>query len=155
MKKKLLIILAIIALVVIGIVIGAVGILHFKDKDEGDSRVTNEEAEEDKEERYLTIINDTGEVLNEVRIFVGEGSEIESAYQKNPDETSFSIKIPEEFEEYDTFTIVFIDRYEFKYEKTISGVATEGRTEVKISQDDYIKQDGDTFKKIEKWFNGD
>lgn len=155
MKKKLLIIVAVIALLIIGIVIGGFAVMHFKDKTEGNSAVSNEVAEEKEEERFLTIINDTEEVLNEVRVFVGEGTEIESAYQKNPDEKSFSIKIPKEFEEYDTFEVVAIDRYELKYEKTISNVATEGRTEVKITPDDYVEQEGDFMKKVEKWFNRD
>ena len=122
---------------------------------DGNSRVTNEEAEEDSKGRYLTIINSTDQVINEVHVTVGAGTEIEDAFQENPDERSFSVEIPESFEEYETFTVSIIDRYGLKYEKEISDVKDKGRTEVEITEDDYVKQDGDFKRKIDRFFNGD
>lgn len=155
MKKKAIMILSIIALLVVGAVIGIVGISLFNNKDDGNSRETNEDAEKKEKSRYLTIINDLDEIINEVHITTGEGTEIESMYQKNPDEVSFSIEIPKDFDEYDTFTITVIDRYDLKYEKVVSDVKENGRTEVKITEDDYIEQEGDWKKKIDKFFNND
>ena len=121
----------------------------------GDSRVTNDKADKDEENRYLTIVNGTGQILNEVHITVGEGTEIEQGYQKNPDETSFSVKIPKAYQEYDTFVITLIDRYELKYQKEVKDVPKSGRTEVTVTEEDYVEQDGDIWKKADKFFNGD
>lgn len=152
MKKVIGIIIALVVAVAVGVLVAVV--ISNKGK-EGDSRITNDKAEKDEKNRYLTIINETDEVINEVHITVGDGTEIEHGYQENPDEDSFSVKIPKQYEEYDEFTITFIDRYEFKYEKTIDDVKDTGRTEVVVSEDDYVKQKGDWKKKVDKWFNKD
>ena len=149
MKK----IIAIIIIISIGLIF-AMGIFnHFTNKD-GSSRITNEEAEKDNQDRYITIINETDQIINEVHI-KADNTEIESCYQKNPDEQSFSIKIPKEFNEYDNFSIILIDRYGIKYQKTISNVPITGRIEVVINRSNYIKQEGDWKKKINRFFNRD
>ena len=84
---------------------------------------------------------------------MSEGSEI--AHKEKPEENNIVIKIDKAFESYNNFTITLIDRYNLKYEKQISNVKKEGRTEVKITEDDYVKQDGDWKKKLDKWFNND
>lgn len=142
-----------IIIAVMVIVLAIVGFVFINSSGQGKTRTTNDKAETDEEGRYLTIINETGEIINEVRIQVGEGTEIESMYQKNPDEKSFSIEIPEEYEEYNKFTIIVIDRYELKYKKTVKEVKEKGRTEVKITKDNYVKQKGDWKKKWIEWFN--
>lgn len=148
MKKFFAIIL------VIAIIIGA-AVLIIKIKQVNDSRVTNDFAEKDIDGRYLTIINDTDQVINEIVVTVGNGTEIEEMKQSNPDERSFSIKIPEEYSEYNTFMVTLIDRYNMKYEKEVKEVKEKGRTEVIINKDNYVKEKGDFFKKINKFFNGD
>lgn len=150
MKKVIAVVIAVILVLIVGIVIG-VSVMN----DKGNTRQTNDKAEKDEKNRYLTIINKTGEIINEVHITVGEGTEIEQGYQENPDEDSFSVKIPKDYEEYDSFTITLIDRYELKYETTIEDVKEKGRTEVVITKDDYVKQDGDWKKKLDDWFNAD
>ena len=147
MKKVIAVVIAVILVLIVGIVIGVFVT--------NDTRTTNDKAEKDEKNRYLTIINKTGEIINEVHITVGEGTEIEQGYQENPDEDSFSVKIPKDYEEYDSFTITLIDRYELKYETTIENVKGKGRTEVVITKDDYVKQDGDWKKKLDDWFNAD
>lgn len=127
---------------------------HFNPED-GDSRTLNDDAEKDTKHRYLTIINATSQIINEVHVTIGEGTEIEHGYQKNPDENSFSVKIPNDYDEYTTFTITFIDRYGIKYQKKATNVKTQGRTEVKITEDDYVEQDGDFKRKIDRFLNGD
>ena len=117
--------------------------------------VKNDIAESDKQGRYLTIINHTDQIINEVHITVGEGTEIEHGYQENPDEESFSVEIPEEYKEYSTFTVTFVDRYGMKYQKKITDVSERGRTEVEIMEEDYVEQDGDLTRKIDRFFNGD
>ena len=150
MKKG--IIIAIILLLIVFTVFGGVSILLHK---RGDSKVSNDKAEKDENGRYLTIINDTNQVINEVHITVGLGTEIEHAYQKNPDEKSFSIEIPKQYNEYDTFTVTLVDRYELYYVKDVTGAKAEGRTEVIISEENYVKRDGDIRSKIDKVLNGD
>lgn len=150
MKKVIAVVIAVILVLIVGIVIG-VSVTN----DKGNTRQTNDKAEKDEKNRYLTIINKTGEIINEVHITVGEGTEIEQGYQKNPDEDSFSVKIPKDYEEYDSFTVTLIDRYELKYETTVKNVKEKGRTEVVVTKDDYVKQDGDWKKKLDDWFNAD
>ena len=151
MKKVIIIILAV---VLVATVVG-LGIFYLSSDKSGNSRVTNDEAEKDTKGRYLTIINDTNQIINQVHITVGDGSEIEHAFQKNPDEKSFSVEIPHDYDEYNVFTVTFIDRYEMKYQKAVTVTKEKGRTEVKITQDDYVKQDGDFKRKIDRFFNGD
>lgn len=153
MKNTFLIILGIIAIFVVGIIgIGAINGLFNKDKN---TKVTNDVAEKDTDSRYLTIVNDTDQLINEVIVLVGEGTEIEQARQKNPNEKSFSIKIPTQYNEYKDFTVVLIDRYGLKYQKTVTNMTAQGRVEVKINENDYVKQRWDIMRKINKFFNGD
>ena len=120
-----------------------------------DTRTLNDYAEKDEKGRYLTIVNETDQIINEVHVTMGDGSEIEKMKQTNPDESSFSIEIPKQYSEYDTFTVTLIDRHDLKYIKEITNVADKGRTEVVISEDDYVKEKGDFWDKVNKWFNGD
>ena len=117
--------------------------------------VSNEEAQSDKENRYLTIVNKTGQIINEMRVTVGDGSEIESLKQIMPDEKSYSVKIPDSFREYSTFTVTFLDRYGLLYEKTVDQAAETGRTEVVVTKEDYVEQKGDWKRRVDQWFNGD
>ena len=150
MKKIIMTLTVVILAVVVGF-----GVFNYISNKDGSSRVNNDKAEKDTQGRYLTIINDTKQVINEVHITVGEGTEIEQSYQENPDENSFSIEIPKDYDEYETFTVIFIDRYGLKYQEKVTNVKERGRTEVKITEDDYVKQDGDFKRKIDKFFNGD
>ena len=114
----------------------------------------NDDAQKDKKGRYLAIVNGTGEVINEIHVLVDEGCEIESMAQVNPDEESMSIQIPKEYAEYDAFEVIMIDCYGFKYQKKITEVNTKGVTVVKIEASDYVKQSGDWWKSIVRFFNG-
>ena len=148
MKKVVLIISAIVLfLTIVGIVF-----LIFTNKD---TRIQNDDAEKNENGRYLTIINKTDQIINEVHITVGSGTEIENMKQTNPDETSFSIEIPTQCSDYKAFTVTLIDRHELKYVKEINTVADKGRTEVVITEDDYVEEEGDFWNKVSKWFNGD
>ena len=121
----------------------------------GDADVLNVEAEKNKEKRYLTIINETNQVINEVYVYYGDGEEAETMHVHEPERDSFSIEIPEELVEYDKFTVTMIDRYGYKYEKTVRDVGSKGRTNVKISEENKVKQKGDFFRGIEQFFNND
>ena len=114
----------------------------------------NDDAAKDKRNRYLTLINETGAIINEIHVTVGEGTEIESMARNNPEASSISIKIPKEFAEYDTFVVVFIDRHGLKYQKEVTNVDAVGMTEVRVDKDDYVKQKGDGWRKIQRFFNG-
>ena len=148
MKKALIIAGSILSVVIV------VGMILFVNANKT-TRTLNDDAEKDEEGRYLTIVNKTDQIINEVHITVVDGSEIEKMKQTNPDENSFSIEIPKQYSEYDTFTVTLVDRYDLKYIKKVTDVADKGRTEVVITEDDYVKEKGDLWDKINKWFNGD
>lgn len=148
MKKALIIVGSVLLVVaIIGIIIAVTT--------NQDTRKPNDDAEKDENGRYLTIVNETDQIINEVHITVGDGTEIEDMKQTNPDETSFSIEIPKQYSEYDAFTVTLIDRHDLKYVKEITDVADKGRTEVVITEDDYVEEKGDFWDKVNKWFNGD
>ncbi len=115
--------------------------------------ITNSQAEHDQKGRYITIINDTGSVINEAYLTVGEGTEIEETKRKNPDENNIVVKIPQDYNEYDTFTVVLIDRYKNKYEKTESNIPRTGRTEIKVSEEDMVNHSW--INDVYEFFNGD
>ena len=124
-------------------------------KKEGNTREDNDTAQKNKhKDRHISIINDTEQIINEVHITVGSGVEINHAYQKNPDETSFSIKISKDYKDYDEFTIILVDRYENKYKKTITSVPIVGISEVRFTAED-ITEEPSFWKKIEMWANKD
>lgn len=148
MKKVIFIIVAIILLLTI---IGIVFVVFTGNN----TKTLNDDAEKNENSRYLTIINKTNQIINEVHITVGNGTEIENMKQTNPDETSFSIEIPKQYSEYKTFTVILVDRYELKYVKEINNVSDKGRTEVVITEEDYVEGEGDFWNKVDKWFNGD
>ncbi len=127
-----------------------------KDKKESKSKVTNDSAEKKKNhERFLTIVNKTGQVINEVYVVVGKGTEIDAMHKKNPEKNSFSIKIPKEYNEYPDFKVILEDRYGFQYEKKVDNVQKTDRAEVEITEKDKVKQKGDWKRKIDQAFNGD
>lgn len=117
--------------------------------------LSNDSAERDKNGRYLTIVNETKQVINEVHVMVDSGTEIESMNKNNIDKKSFSIKIPKDYKEYNTFRVVLVDRYDTEYEKTISNVKRKGRTEVVINKDNVVKESDGIKKQIDRLFNGD
>lgn len=147
--KKLFIILIILLIIAIP---ASIFIIKTINKD---SRITNDSAEKDEQNRYLTIINKTEQIINKVTVTIGDGTEIEKMSQTNPDENSFSIKIPEQYDEYKEFTVTLIDRYDMVYQKEIMIEKEKGRTEVVIDKDNYVEQKGDIWHKINKFFNGD
>ncbi len=151
MKKIIGIFLGIVVIILVLLAFIKFGIPQLPGKK--DEKVTIEKAEKSKDDRYLTIINATDQVINEIYVTIGEGTEIEK--RKNPNENTVLIKISDVYDEYDTFTVALIDRYGFKYEKSVSDVKKTGRTEVKITEDDHVKQKGDWKRKIDKFFNGD
>lgn len=113
MKKALIIAASILSVVII------VGVIISVNANK-DTRTLNDYAEKDEKGRYLTIVNETDQIINEVHVTVGDGSEIEKMKQTNPDESSFSIEIPKQYSEYDTFTVTLIDRHDLKYIKEIT-----------------------------------
>lgn len=123
-----------------------------------DNSVKNSTAETDKKNRYITVVNDTGAVINELYISLDDGTEVEKTKitdHDKLDQKSISIKIPKEYDEYDTFKVFLIDRYKKRYEKTASDVKLNDRTVVSVTEDDYVEQKGDWLNNIFGFFNGD
>ena len=149
-KSSVLPIIIVLILIIACVVGGITFYKHLTKVDEPSTQ--NAKAEADINNKSITIINNTNQIINDVYLYVGEGTEI--AHKSTPDENNIVITIPREFEKYDSFKITLFDRYGFKYEKEIK-IKKAGRTEVEITKDDYIEQDGDWWKKIQQWFNGD
>ncbi len=143
--KKILILILVVAGIVGSIIVSC----SKRDK------LSNDNAEKDKNGRYLTIVNETGQVINGVHVTIANGTEIESMKQGNVDKKSFSIKIPKEYKKYDTFNVILVDRYDAEYKKTVNNVAKKGRTEVVINKDDLVKETDGIKNKIDRFFNGD
>ena len=142
--KKILYTVLIIALIV-------GGVIWYVKRDP----LSNDRAERDTNGRYLTIINETNQVINEVHVYINSGTEIESMKQENVDKTSFSIKIPKTYLEYNTFVVVIKDRYGTEYQKKVSEVSPKGRTEIVIRKEDSVKETDSIKNKIDRFFNGD
>ena len=119
--------------------------------------LSNDQAEKDKNGRYITIINKTNQIINEVHVTVNDGTEINKMYQENIDEKkkSFSIEIPNEYAKYNTFTVILVDRYKTEYKKTINDVPKKGRVELIINKDDMVNETNNLKTKIDRFFNGD
>ena len=116
---------------------------------------SNDAARRDKEGRYITIVNDTGAIINTAFITVGEGTEIENTRWENPDKESFSVEIPKAYLEETTFTVNLEDRYGFKYKKMLNNVPEKGMQEARITKDDRVEEPGGWLKEVEMFFNGD
>ena len=110
----------------------------------------NEKVLTDKEGRYLTINNETEQVIKDVRVTLETGAEIESLGKKNPDEPSFTVEIPKYLKEEDVFIVSFTDEYGMKYEKEVR-VPKAGRTAVELTEDDHVKRSGDFKRNIYKF----
>lgn len=124
----------------------------FLKKDEVPTETDNTTVVTDDKIRSATIINKTDQIINELQILVGEGTEITTS--KNLEEKTMSYEFPEKYDKYTEFTFILIDRYGLKYEKK-EKINLKGQTEVVITEDDYVEQKGDFWKKVEKAFNGD
>ena len=139
----------------IGIIIILVAVICLVTCKNKSNKTSNTSAENDKKNRYVTIINDTGTTINKAGIIVGEGTEIEETEVINPDDKSFSIKIPKEYIDEDTFTIYLQDNYDVIYKKKIYGLPKTGRTEVYISKEDKDDSTDSFWNTIIRFFNGD
>lgn len=82
----------------------------FLDKEKNEV-ISNVEAEKHKDKRYLTIINETEQIINEVHVYFGDGEEADTMKREKLEQESFSIQIPEELLNYDEFKVTLIDRY--------------------------------------------
>lgn len=118
----------------------------------GKEETSNDAAQADKVGRYIQIVNDTNQVINDVIVVTDEEVEIEAMRRKNPDAKSISIKIPDEYKEETDFIVILIDNYKYEYEKAVVVDAKKGaKTVVTISKEDQTKV-GHWFDKL---FNGD
>ena len=145
MKKSYLIIsIRVVSILIIGLFLTSCG----------KESSSNEKAHEDEKGRYLTIINNTEQTINDVRVTLKSGAEIESLGKTNLNTRSFSVEIPKAFKEYDVFIVSLTDVFGMKYEKEVRGVRKAGTTDVALTEDDYVKRRGDFKRKIDKLFNG-
>lgn len=117
--------------------------------------INNEEAVVDEENRTITIVNKTNQVINELHVYVGEGTELMEFRMTNLEETSISKKLSKDYDKFEKFSIVLVDRYGLDYGKEDVSVKLKGNTEIIIDESNHIEKDGDFYKKIIKWVNGD
>lgn len=112
------------------------------------SRNSNDSAEaKEQDERSITVINETEEVLKDITIKVDKGTEVAKLKEPNPEETSVSITIPKEYEEHKEFKVVVTDLYGGVYEKDKTISKPTGRFEVTVTKDD-LKKSGNILDKI-------
>lgn len=104
----------------------------------------NAEKNENKD-RFITVINKTGEVINEITISIDKGTTIVT--DKNLSEDSISFKIPKEYKEHKNFTITLVDRYGSVFETKTKIKKATGRYEVAINSEHKI-QEGDIYSKF-------
>ncbi|MBJ8325253.1 hypothetical protein [Streptococcus pacificus] len=133
MKKIGVLILSVV------ILIGA-GLFIYNTFFQTSSVVSNKTAEaKENDVRTLTIINNTGEIINEIRIMIDKGTEVVEPI-KNPDEKSISVEIPQEYEEHTKFKIIVIDRYKNEYEINKTIKKPKGRFEIEITEENLTKK---------------
>ncbi len=143
MKKILVIVLIIVCLVF--------SIYKLFAKDD----LSNDRAIKDKDGRYLIIVNETKQVINEVRVTIDNGTEVDKMKKEDIDKKSFPIEIPKGYADYNDFTVTLVDRYDTEYQKKVSNVPKKGHVEVTITKDDVIKETDSLKNKINRFFNGD
>ena len=102
-------------------------------------------------ERYITVINNTGQKLDGYAINTANGIEIQKG---KTSDTSFSIKIGDGFKNDPEIEVVLVDEYKIFYTKTFN-VPLTGNTDTPVSAKDrksegYVK---DKLKDLEVWFN--
>jgi len=127
----------------------------------GNSDITNDYAKLTNK-RSLSITNRTGQIIAEVYVYYGEGISIEDMHQvyneKNPPKgsnESICIDIPKIYDDITTFKVRLINRYGLHYEVVVENVAPKGITEVVITEEDYFPQEGDFWKQVDQFLNGD
>ncbi|MFI3888263.1 hypothetical protein [Streptococcus parauberis] len=106
-----------------------------------------------KQEKFITLVNETGEVWNEVSITDNKETDILKKQNIKYKNKSFTIKIPKEFADDEYYIIKIKDRYNFEYTKRVTYKGDSGRKSVKITKKD-ISKEGNIFDKISKKLNG-
>lgn len=109
------------------------------------------EAEGDTENKNITIVNDTGKIINEIHLYLEDGTELLCEWDL--DKTDNTYEVESNFENRSTFTVKMVDNYGRLYEKTETGLEGVGRYTISISKDDYVKQSGDWLKDTSEFFN--
>jgi hypothetical protein len=107
-----------------------------------------------KEYRSLTIINKTEETLiNECTVTTLKGVLVARKEKLTENNIVFAnFDAQEAFINEKDFKVTLIDRFSLKYEKTFKA-KEKGNTDVVITDEDYVAQDGDWFKKVKRFFN--
>lgn len=107
-----------------------------------------------KEYRSLTIINKTEEALISECILTTAQGVLVARQEKLTEENIVFANFDSKgaFKNEKDFKITLIDRYGLKYEKTFKA-KEEGNTDVVITDENYVAQDGDWFRKVKRFFN--
>ena len=114
-----------------------------------DKSMSNEKAEK-SDERTITIINETGSDIKSLDIQTEDGTSILQNEKEYKDNCSWLIS--DSWDDYSNFIIVLNDKYGMTYKKLVN-VDDSGRSSVKVTADDYVKNDGDWHKIVSKWFD--
>ncbi|WP_203265949.1 hypothetical protein [Streptococcus uberis] len=114
---------------------------------------SNLTAEKNKnKEKFITIVNGTGEVWNEVSITDKKETDILKKENIKFKNKSFTVKIPKEFAGEEQYIVKIKDRYNYEYTKKLTYKEEIGRKSIKITDKDCSK-DGSLFDKIVKKMN--
>lgn len=150
--STILFVVVIIVSLIIGVLIGGHSELKKVINPEPNPIIEPSKAEEQKEkERFVTVINETNNIIEELVILVSEGTVVTK--KSKIDDESTTIKISDAYKDYSIFTITVTDNYGYLYKKEIFDLPKQGVTEVKITTDNRVEQKGDGWRRIEEFFN--
>ena len=148
MGKKILIVLSVV--LVVFLLFGG-GYFLGKRSNNNSEEDKTADAEKNEEHRYLSINNETEEVINLLRIRLEDGTEIFN--RANPDEKSVLVPIDDAYKKYSSFTVELEDNYGRLYRKQQGSIPEIGRTAITITKEDRVEQAGDFWKDASDWFN--
>ena len=120
-------------------------------KNQGNNKKPDPNDEPVMDHRNLTIVNDTDEVINQLRILLEDRTEIYS--ETNPEDKSVLVPIDDAYKKYSVFIVELIDNYDRLYSKKQDNVPEVGRTAITVTKEDRVKQEGDGWKDLSDWFN--
>lgn len=128
--------------------------LTFSCKDKKTQTENEVAAVRTKEYRSVTVINNTAEkLMAECTLTTASGARIAHRDLNTDENIVFKdFDKNDAFETETQFKITLVDRHGIRYEHTFEANET-GNTDVTITEDDYVRQSGDLFRKIQRALN--
>lgn len=151
MSKVIIVIICAIALIGLGIgihncILNSANSKTAIEKDAAKARI--------KKDRSVTVINNTNsKYIKESSLLTDKGVLIDHKdLIKNENIVFKNFDKNNAYEDEKKFKIILIDRYGLKYERVFESNA-ESNTDVVVTENDYVKQKGDSKRKLERAIN--